>query len=279
MLITDAQVHIWEEDRPDRPWPRRDIGVPQKPNGYSAEEMLSEMQAAGVDRAVLVPPTYVGEGNETAIEVQQKYPTRFAIMGRFDIRRPDMKEALALWKDQPGMLGIRHTFYGQFREWFENGDYEPFWTAAEEYGVPVMCLTHGFPETLGPIADRHPGLKLIVDHFGAYLDKAGAEAFAMMDRLLPLARHNNILVKVTCAPSISADPYPFQDLYPFLHRIYETFGPRRLMWGADITRLSSTYTECLKHFQEGLDFLNEEDKEWILGKTVAVELNWPEVME
>ena len=101
----------------------------------------------------------------------------------------------------------------------------------------------------------------------------------MMDRLLPLARHNNILVKVTCAPSISADPYPFQDLYPFLHRIYETFGPRRLMWGADITRLSSTYTECLKHFQEGLDFLNEEDKEWILGKTVAVELNWPEVME
>lgn len=56
MLITDAQVHIWEVDRPDRPWP----GVPQRPphraNGFSAKEMLAEMDAAGVDRAVVVPP-------------------------------------------------------------------------------------------------------------------------------------------------------------------------------------------------------------------------------
>ena len=57
----------------------------QKPNGYSAEEMLAEMDAAGVDRAVIVPPTYVGEGNETALEVHQQYPKRFAIMGRFDV--------------------------------------------------------------------------------------------------------------------------------------------------------------------------------------------------
>lgn len=279
MLTTDAQVHIWEVDRPDRPWPNRPSGPLQKPNGYSAEEMLAEMEVAGVDRALLVPPTYVGEGNETALEVHQRYPTRFAIMGRFDIKRPDMREALTGWKDQPGMLGIRHTFFGQFREWLDAGEYEPFWTAAEESGVPVMCLTHGFPEALGPIAERHPGLRLIIDHFGAYLDRKGADAFAMMDRLLPLAEYPNILVKVTCAPSISAVPYPFQDLYPFLRQIYETFGARRLMWGADITRLSSTYTECLKHFQEGLDFVSQEDKEWILGKTVAVALNWPEVME
>jgi predicted TIM-barrel fold metal-dependent hydrolase len=143
----------------------------------------------------------------------------------------------------------------------------------------VMCLTPGFPEALGPIAERHPSLKLIIDHHcGAYLDKKGSEAFAMMARLLPLAKYPNILVKVTCAPSISADPYPFNDLYPFLKKIYETFGPRHLMWGADITRLSSTYAECLLHIKEGLDFLSEEDEEWILGKTVATQLNWPEKM-
>jgi predicted TIM-barrel fold metal-dependent hydrolase len=276
MLITDAQVHIWEEDRPDRPWPKRNIGVAQKPHGYSAEEMLAEMKVAGVDRAVIVPPTYVGEGNETALEVHQQYPQQFAIMGRIDIKRPDLKEALASWKQQPGMLGIRQTFYGQFRDWFDAGDYEPFWTAAEESGVPVMCLTHGFPEALGPILERHPGLTLIVDHFGAYLDKKGDEAFAMMDRLLPLAKYPNFYVKVTSAPCISADPYPFIDIYPYMRQIYEVFGPQRMMWGADITRLTSTYTECLNHFREGLDFLTSDDKEWILGKTVATVLNWPE---
>ena len=276
MLVTDAQVHLWEVDRPDRPWPQPPRNEPQRSNGFSAEEMLAEMESAGVDRAVVVPPTYVGEGNETALDVAQEYPKRFAIMGRFDIKQPDMRQALSTWKHQPGMLGIRHTFIAPFRSWLEEGLYEPFWDAAEEYGIPVMCLTHGFPEVLSPIAQRHPGLTLIADHMACILNKKGAESFAKLDDLLALAKFPKVLVKTTSAPSLSAEPYPFNDIYPFLKRIYETFGPRRLMWGADITRLTSTYKDCLLHFEEGLDFLTEDDKEWVLGGTLATELNWPE---
>jgi hypothetical protein len=50
-----------------------------------------------------------------------------------------------------------------------------------------------------------------------------------------------------------------------------------MMWGADRSRLTSTYRECLDLFQDGLDFLTAEDKEWILGKTLAEALKWPEV--
>ncbi len=49
-----------------------------------------------------------------------------------------------------------------------------------------------------------------------------------------------------------------------------------MLWGADRTRLTSTYEECLRHFQEDLDFLSEADKEWVLGKTAASILGWPE---
>jgi hypothetical protein len=58
--------------------------------------------------------------------------------------------------------------------------------------------------------------------------------------------------------------------------MYEAFGSHRMLWGADRTRLTSTYEECLRHFQEGLDFLSEADKEWVLGKTAASILGWPE---
>jgi L-fuconolactonase len=238
--------------------------------------MLAEMDAAGVDRTVIVPTALVGERNDEALAAVQRYPKRFAIMGRFDIMRPGMKEALSTWKNQPNMLGIRQTFIEPFKTWLEEGRYEPFWAAAEEYQIPVMNLVMGTPEILVPIAQRYPGLTLIVDHFGAYLNRKGAEAFAMIDRLLPLARYPNVMVKVTSAPSISADPYPFKDIYPYIKQIYEAFGPRRLMWGSDFTRLTSTYPECLAHFKEGLDFLSKEDKEWVLGKTVATVLNWPE---
>jgi len=72
------------------------------------------------------------------------------------------------------------------------------------------------------------------------------------------------------------DPYPFRDLQPFIKRIFDTYGPRRLLWGSDLSRLKCSYRECLDQFRVSLDFLSEEDKEWILGKTLAAVLNWPE---
>src|SRR5687768_10525987 len=77
MLITDAQVHLWEVDRPGRPWLARPQRPPHRPHGFSAEEMLTEMDAAGVDRAVIVPPHWVGDSNASAFEAAARYPGRF----------------------------------------------------------------------------------------------------------------------------------------------------------------------------------------------------------
>jgi hypothetical protein len=49
-----------------------------------------------------------------------------------------------------------------------------------------------------------------------------------------------------------------------------------MLWAADLTRLASTYRECLDQFQTALDFLTSQDREWILGKSLVHALNWPE---
>jgi predicted TIM-barrel fold metal-dependent hydrolase len=277
-MITDSQVHIWEVDRPDRPWPQPPRNQPQLPDGFSSAQMLAEMDRAGVDRAVIVPPTWVGENNLTALDAARDYPNRFAIMGRIDVQRADLRDSLRDWRKQPGMLGVRHTFRTQpYATWLDTGVYDPFWAAAEEYGIPVMCLVSGVAGKLGAIAERHPGLTLIVDHMGCDLSAGkGAPAFATLDQLIDLAKYPRVFVKVSSAPCFSGEPYPFKDIYPFLSRIYDAFGAERLMWGADRTRLTSTYEECVRHFSEGLDFLNASDKEWILGKTTATVLSWTE---
>jgi predicted TIM-barrel fold metal-dependent hydrolase len=61
MLITDVQIYIWEIDRPDRPWMKGLQRPPHRPDGFSAEEILAEMDAVGVNRAVIVTPTWVGD--------------------------------------------------------------------------------------------------------------------------------------------------------------------------------------------------------------------------
>jgi len=277
MTITDAQIHVWEADRPDRPWPSPLRNEPQRENGFTAEEAIAEMDAAGVDRAVIVPPTWVGEGNETALEAAARYPDRFAVMGRFNSDAPDAEEQLATWLDQPGMLGIRLTFMAIPRlEQLEDGSLDWFWAACERHQIPLMMLLQGRPEQAAPIAERHPDLTIVLDHMALNLRAEPGQTWESLDRLVDLARFPKVFVKVSSAPNFSAEPYPHRDIHGHLQRIIEAYGPQRSFWGSDVTRLVGSYAGCRRLFEEELDFLSPEDREWIMGKALAEALHWPE---
>jgi len=120
--IVDAQVHIWAADRPDRPWPPGDSRRAHRPVPLEAAGLLEEMPAAGVDRAILVPPSYEGDYNDLVLAAATTWPDRFRAMGRIAVERPMTREALAAFRAQPGMLGIRFTFHlPRMRRWLSDG--------------------------------------------------------------------------------------------------------------------------------------------------------------
>jgi L-fuconolactonase len=275
MLIADAQVHIWGADTPERPWPKRQ--GPHRPNPLGADELLAAMNEAGVDRTVLVPPGWEGERNDLALAAAAAHPDRFAIMGRLDPEKPGAIEALAGWRKQPGMLGIRLTFH---TEWLlpllTNGKLDLFWPAAERAGVPVMVLVpHKLLPVLEPIIARHPGLRFAMDHLSIPTKTRGTEAFAGLGQLLALAKYPNLAVKASALPSYSTESYPYRDLHPHLRRVYDAFGPRRMFWGTDYSRLPCTYRQAITLFTEELPWLSAEDKEWIMGRGLCEWLGWP----
>ena len=49
------------------------------------------MKIAGVDRVILVPPSWDGYRNDYALEAAQKYPDRFAVMGKVPLNDPASK--------------------------------------------------------------------------------------------------------------------------------------------------------------------------------------------
>ena len=109
MRIIDSQVHVWPADRPDRPLLRDGQGRENSP--YRYEQLLADMDRAGVDCAILVPPSIEGDRNDYALEAAQKHPGRFAVMGRFPVKTGKGRNLLDGWREQPGMLGVRFTFH------------------------------------------------------------------------------------------------------------------------------------------------------------------------
>jgi predicted TIM-barrel fold metal-dependent hydrolase len=106
MLIVDAQVHLWAADRPDRPWSPGGARRAQKPYPVDRDMALEGMREAGVDRAVIVPPSWEGERNDVALEAARLHPDRFAVMGRFALEKPESRSLVDGWRRQPGMLGM-----------------------------------------------------------------------------------------------------------------------------------------------------------------------------
>jgi predicted TIM-barrel fold metal-dependent hydrolase len=276
MTIIDAQVHVWPPETAERPYIKEDASKPHRPVAFEYPDLLGEMTAAGVDRAILVPPSWEGYRNDYALEAAQKYPNRFAVMGKVPLNDCASEAKMASWLNQPGMMGFRISFrHAGTHSWLDGGTADWFWAAAEKYDIPVMVFAPFAVEKIGEIAERHPGLRVIVDHMGLNVQWRGKDLAPGVDVLLKFVRLENVAVKASCLPCYVDEPYPFPTLHPQIRRVVEAFGPERVFWGTDLSQLPCPYRQAVTLFTEELDFLSTSDKEWIMGRAIARWLNWP----
>ena len=92
-MIVDSQVHVWKASTPDRPW-SYDTPHLERPFGY--DDLLAEMNAAGVDGAILVPPGLEGDRIDFVLEATRRHPDKFGAMGRIPVQDP---ASIALLRD------------------------------------------------------------------------------------------------------------------------------------------------------------------------------------
>jgi L-fuconolactonase len=274
-LIVDSHVHMWTAATAERPWV---LGArPQLPEPFTIERIVPMMDEAGVDRVLIVPPSVDGDRIDYGQEAAQRYPGRFAIMGCVSLTDPTVGSRFPTWKEQVGVLGIRLNIRGEDATLLNDGNADWFWSAAEHAAIPVMFLTTGQTHLFARIAERHPQLVLIIDHMGVssqvVKDRSVAEA---IDQAAALAKYPNVSIKLSSAPHHSAEPYPYRDLTSHIRRLFDAYGPRRCYWGTDITNsfAKATYRQRITHFTEELDFLSENDKDWIMGRAIVERLGW-----
>jgi L-fuconolactonase len=237
----------------------------------------------------------------------KRYPDLFAGVGVLDHKAQDLEEQMASYSEQEGMLGCRTlpTNYGETRvdpsiplrlnDTFLSGGFSRYWALAEKYRLPMFFSAHNFASSIQPVAEQHPDLTIIIDHFGitqSLRTEIEGDRFAALPGLLALARYPNVYVKCCGTPLVSRAPFPYDDIWPAFHQILKAFGPERCMWASDYTRMRwglpdnphnpgprprsdwKSYADTLYYLLHTSE-LSQDDKVQLLGGTVRRALRWP----
>ena len=282
-MRTDAQLHVWEADRPDRPWAHEHR--PQLPEPFTIERAIALLDENGVDRAVLVPPMVSGFNNDTAnayaLDGAAAHPDRFVVMGRFDPRPPDARERLEQWLEQPGMRGVRFSLEGPpAPQLIEDVALDWFWPEAERLGVAVYFLRPGRPEDIADVAARHPDLRIACNHLALGGARSPDALAAHVEKLAALVPHQNVAITISSLWGSSQAGYPYTDIHDSIRRVYDLFGASRLAWATDYTaargRLGDAVTyPMLRDFVEiALSALSAAERDDIFGGTISRLLRW-----
>jgi predicted TIM-barrel fold metal-dependent hydrolase len=277
MIITDSGLHIWQAPTPERPW---NIAKAHLKDPMSYEDLRVRMKEAGVDRAILVPPSFAGSYPQYSLEAAAKYPEQFAVMSPIPLNKPEGRKVFEDLVRQPGMLGVRLTFHHEYDEsWIRDGTADWFWPVAEKMNVPVMMNAPSIHKDISEVAQHHPNLRLILDHMGRQKGMKDEKLGSGLSPTIELAKYPNVYVKLTSTPSCSSENYPYRNIHPHLKRLIEAFGPRRCFWGTDLSAMLSrtkcTYRQAVTMFTEEMDFLSKEDLEFVMGRGLAECLPWP----
>jgi len=276
MITIDAQVHAYERDHPGRPW----AAVLHGPPEVTGDDMVAAMDAVGVDGALLVSPfTMYRYDASYAVEVYAAHPRRFRLIKPVDPNDPGVADTIADWASTEGAVAIRVMM----RDGVSTDPADPglnrVLTAAAGHALPVNLMCTGRLEQAEQLAARNPDTRLVVDHLGLpqpHTPPPPGEPWAALSKLLALASHGNVAVKISGACTLSHEAFPYKDIWDPLFRIFDAFGFDRCMWGTDWTRAVGVLT-----YEQGTeavrvtDRLSDSDRTALMGETLQKVYNWP----
>ena len=275
MTVIDAQVHAYERNHPGRPW----TAVLHGPPEVTGNDMIAAMNSVGVDGALLVSPwTLYRYDASYAIAVRKVHPGRFALIKPVDPADPAVADTIADWKATDGTVAIRIMLVRDVSDDAADPGINRVLAAAAKHSLPVNLLCWGRLDQVEQLAARNPDTTLVVDHLGLqqpFEPPPPAKPFADLPKLLALAAHKNVVVKITGACTLSHQPFPYNDIWDPLARIFDAFGFDRCMWGTDWSRAVAllTYKEGVEAFRV-TESLSASDRTALMGGTLTKVYKW-----
>ncbi len=268
----DAHVHVWTPDTDRYPLAEGFTREKMNPPRFTPADLLAECRPHGVGRVVLIQMSFYRFDNAFMLDTMRDHPGVFSGVAVIDENGDDVPGTMARLAER-GVRGFRlHANRATVGTWADSPGMKQMWKTGAEKGLSMCCLSN--PDALPAIRQQcqaFPGTPVVIDHFSR-IGTSGAIDQGDLDNLLRLAEFDSVHVKLSAFYALGAKAAPYTDLGPMIRQLRDAYGAERLMWATDCpyqVQNGHTYGASIALIRDRLDFLTDDDREWILRKTAA----------
>lgn len=282
-MMIDTHTHVWGPSTDEHPWVHEKFAEVVSnlpiPTVYRAEELLDDMEAAGVDEAVVVGfPIYEWTDNWYTSKAVAEHDELLGI-GLVDPFAHSSSDHLRDLLEPDGMIGFRlGILYAQDARWQREApeatwlldavEEVAFWEAAREKDAVVQILCDQSQlDQVRRLVETYPDLTYVIDHL-ARADPDSPPMDSVFREFKTLADFDGVFPKISALPFLSSEGYPYADLHDHVRTLLEWFGSDHLVWGSDYQFECDLTTYCeTKRWMDEATFLSKNDVEWITSRT------------
>lgn len=266
-MIIDAHAHLWKRQsgrvntKPVFPLESgksnfggeiRQMTPPYMLNcENNAEMLLSNMDYAGVNGAVITQEEIDGNQDDYLLSVKAKYPNRIKICSLYEENKPFKVD---------GFDGIK-LCSGRFCEQNLLKHISVFETAYKNNKFISIDMADGDLQTaqLEEIIQQYPNLKIAIGHFGMVTRDNWQEQ-------IKLARYKNVRIESGGITWLfNSEFYPFLSAVKAIKEAADICGFDKLMWGSDYPRtmVEITYKMSFDFVLKSNAFTNDEKEKFL----------------
>ena len=259
---------------------------------YPAENLVAEMDYAGVDMAVLHRTPYLGIGNDFIAECVRRFPDRLLGLAHVEewlvrtepeasiekVRRAVQEQGLSGLHFLAPQMDLYHP-----QEAWDGPAFRPFWDGIAALKTPVFFslkerrdpqLESYLDElkTLRRWIDSYPDVPVVLTHGLSWRLFVEGNRIRLPEEVWRPFENTDLMLQFLFP--IGLGPvwdYPLAEVRPTIQECVDRIGADRLMWGTDMPIVMRfwTYQQNIDFIDKYCDFLSQEQKDAIMGGTTA----------
>ena len=265
-MIIDSHQHFWNYDPIKDAWIDDSMEVIRR--DFLPKDLKPLLDENAIDGCIAVQADQSENETDFLLSCAQKNKFIKGVIGWLDLTSDNLENRLNHYIKNPLFKGLRHIVQAEKDDYLLREDVQKGISKLANYNLTYDILI--FPSQLNAaieLVKKFPKQQFVLDHIAKpHISNSMDELWRL--NIIELSKNQNVSCKLSGLVT-ETNNYTFNDIdfYPYLDIIFQSFGPKRILFGSDwpVCLLAANYKKVYDLIFDYLDNHSTEIKTQIFG--------------